>query len=87
MDKGGKLRKKILEVIHAKWPVHVTEVAKELGMWSEDPKKQKVIIAKIKYHFDQLARDDLIKVKRIDRALVAWPIEVEKYRLIHELLK
>ncbi len=84
---GKQLRNKILEIISQKWPTHVTEVAKELGIWTEDPKKQKGVISKIKYHFDQLAREDLIKVKKIDRALVAWPAEVEKYRLIHEILK
>ncbi len=84
---GKELREKVFEIINQKWPTHVTEVAKELGMWTEDPTKQKGIISKIKYHFDQLAREDLIKVKRIDRALVAWPTDVERYRLIHEILR
>lgn len=81
-----KLREKIFQVICEKWPTHVTEVAKTLNLFPEEEEKRKAVIAKIKYHFDQLAREHKINVKRIDRALVAWPTEVEKYRAIHEIL-
>jgi len=84
--KGKEFREQIFDMICSNWPTHVTEVAKKLDLFPEDEKKQKVVIARIKYHFDQLARDGRVRVKRIDRALIAWPSEVEKYRMIHEML-
>jgi len=42
---------------------------------------------KVKYHFDQLARERRIMVKRIDRALVAWPADVERLRVVHDFIK
>jgi hypothetical protein len=83
---GADLREEILHVINKKWPTYVSEVARELEMFPEEGDGDKAVISKIKYHFDQLARDGEIRVKKIDRALVAWPHEVEKYRTIHEML-
>ncbi len=84
--KGKVLRDRIYEVIIAKWPTHVSEVARILKMFPESDPENKSTIAKVKYHFDQLAREHKINVKKIDRALVAWPVEVEKYRALQELL-
>ena len=82
-----ELREEILHTIQKKWPIHVSEVARELDLFPEDDDGSKSVISKVKYHFDQLAREDKIHVKKIDRALVAWPQEVEKYRTIHEMLE
>ncbi len=84
---GSELREEIYHVIKRKWPTYVSEVAREMNMFPEDNDGDKATISKIKYHFDQLARDGKINVKKIDRALVAWPKEVEKYRTIHEMLE
>ena len=84
--KGKELRDKIYEIIVDKWPTHVSEVARTLKLFPENDPESKSVIAKVKYHFDQLAREHKINVKKIDRALVAWPVEVEKYRTLHELL-
>ncbi|MCJ7479312.1 MAG: hypothetical protein MUP63_04005 [Candidatus Nanohaloarchaeota archaeon QJJ-7] len=84
--KGENLREEVFHIIKRKWPIHVSEVARELDLFPEEEDGDKATISKVKYHFDQLAREDKIKVKKIDRALVAWPHEVEKYRTIHEML-
>jgi predicted transcriptional regulator len=84
--KGDELREEVFHVIKKKWPVHVSEAARELDMFPKSG-EDKATISRLKYHFDQLAREDRIKVKKIDRALVAWPAEVEKYRTIHEMLE
>ncbi len=85
--RGAELREEIFHVIQKKWPIHVSAVARELDLFPEGEDGDKATIAKVKYHFDQLARDGEVKVKKIDRALVAWPHEVEKYRTIHEMLE
>lgn len=81
-----KMRELIFQTVMRKWPTHVSEVARELKLFPDGKDGDKAVIARIKYHFDQLARDHRINVKRIDRALVAWPTEVERYRTIHEIL-
>lgn len=85
-QKSHKLREDIMHTIRKKWPIHVSEVARSLDLFPENDDGNKSVISKVKYHFDQLARDNKINVKKIDRALVAWPQEVEKYRTIHEML-
>ena len=78
-----ELREKIFEIISNKGPTYVRGVIEELG-WDRENISN---VTKVKYHFDQLARDGRIKVKRIDRALVAWPADVERLRVIHDFIK
>lgn len=78
-----ELREKIFEIICTKWPTYVRGVIEELG-WDRENISN---VTKVKYHFDQLARDGRIRVKRIDRALVAWPADVERLRVVHDFIK
>ena len=78
-----ELREKIFEIISNKWPTYVRGVIEELG-WDRENISN---VTKVKYHFDQLAREGRIRVKRIDRALVAWPADVERLRVIHDFIK
>jgi len=80
---GKKLRKEVLRIIHDNWPIHVREVIKLLNWDPYDITN----VSKIRYHFHQLKKEEKIRTKKIGRALVAWPVEMEKLRLIHELLK
>jgi hypothetical protein len=81
--RGRELREKIFEIICNKWPTYVRGVIEELG-WDRENISN---VTKVKYHFDQLARDGRIRVKRIDRALVAWPADVERLRVVHDFIK
>lgn len=78
-----ELREKIFEIISNKWPTYVRGVIEELG-WDRENISN---VTKVKYHFDQLAREGRIRVKRIDRALVAWPADVERLRVVHDFIK
>lgn len=82
-------RTEVYSVIKRTWPVHVTEVALEMHLLAKhsSPKEKKLVLAHLKYHFDQLAREGKIKVKKIGMALVAWPTEVERMRVIHDMLE
>jgi len=81
-------REKVFSLIQRHWPTHVTEVAQHMGLLAKhsSPKETKAVLAHLKYHFDQLARSDRIKVKKIGQALVAWPAGMEQMRIIHEML-
>jgi hypothetical protein len=81
--RGKELREKIFETIAAKWPANVREVIKEMDMDEMNISN----VTKFKYHFDQLARVGRIRVKKIDRALVAWPKEIEKLRVVHQFMR
>lgn len=83
MLRGPDLREKIFEIISARWPTYVRGVIEELG-WDRENISN---VTKVKYHFDQLARDRRINVKRIDRALVAWPTEIERLRVVHDFIR
>ena len=76
----------ILEVIDSNWPIHISGIARKLGL-PVDGKEKKKIIARINYHINQLKEEEKIVTKKIDRALVIWPHDIEKIRVIHEMLK
>lgn len=82
-------RDDVLDTITKNWPVHVTEIAEKMGYLNNDmdEAERKLAITHVKYHVDQLARNEKIRVKKIGKALVTWPIEIEKLRLIHEMLR
>ena len=81
-------REEVLAMIKKHWPVHVTEVAEAMHLMAKysSPKEKKQVIAHLTYHFNQLAREGKIKVKKIGMALVAWPAEMERMRVIHEMM-
>lgn len=83
MSTKQKTRHMVLKIIEEEWPTNVSVVAEKLRQLNGT----KTSIANAKYHFDQLHKHKQIKTKKIGRNLVAWPSEIEKLRIIHELLK
>jgi hypothetical protein len=83
----AEIRDRIFGIIVSEWPVHATEIADKLGFDVSDKEQQKRSVAKVKYHVDQLARNGDIRIKKIGQALVCWPKEIEKLRMMHELMK
>lgn len=80
-------RLKVLHTISTNWPISVTGVAEKLGFLNGDEYSDRLAINAFKYHFDLLHRDGKVKVKKIGRNLVAWPAEIEKLRIVQELMK
>jgi predicted transcriptional regulator len=80
---GKELRKTILQTIHEHWPAHVSEVIRLLGLDPYDITN----VSKVRYHFHKLSEEEKIRTKKIGKALVAWPTEMEKLRVIDELLR
>jgi predicted transcriptional regulator len=80
--KGKELRKNILENIEHHWPAHVKELVRNLGFEVNNNN-----IKKISYHLKELEKAENIRTKRIGKALVAWPHDIERLRVIYELLK
>ncbi len=82
MLSGKQLNKKILEIISQEWPIHASGVCRILDL---EPNASNV--SRIKYHFDKLKKEDKVHTKKIDRALVAWPSQIDKIRVVHEFMK
>ena len=74
---------RVLEIIKEKWPVNPLEVARELG----ENGKTKTLSARYLYHFRKLKELELINMKRVGNTYVAWPLDVEKLRFIHEMIR
>ena len=78
---GKKLNNEVYNIIRENWPVHPSEVCRKLNLTLNISN-----ISKIKYHFDVLRKKNRIKTKKIDRALVGWPAEIEKLRVLHDFM-
>jgi predicted transcriptional regulator len=78
-------RGEIYKIIEKDWPLHETEIAKKLGLKVTE-ESQKKVVAMIDYHVKMLEKDELVMTKKIGRARVVWPQEIEKIRFIHEMM-
>ncbi|MCS7105784.1 MAG: helix-turn-helix domain-containing protein [Candidatus Aenigmarchaeota archaeon] len=83
VKKVPELTAKVFEIIHSRWPTNPLEVAEILG----DKGKEKTLSAKYLYHFRKLKEIGLIDMKKVGNTYIAWPTEIEKLRVVHELLK
>ena len=83
------IRKEILDIIENKWPVSVTEIAENLGIFKRgmNEKKRKAAVGKINYHVNKLKEMNKIRTKKIGQTVIIWPHEIEKLRVMHELLR
>jgi len=84
LSKKPRTKDIVLKIIEENWPVNVTNVVE---MLEESNWDRTSAIAKIKYHFDRLAEEEKIRKKRIGRNVIAWPMEIEKLRMVQELIK
>jgi repressor of nif and glnA expression len=83
VEKISSSTAKVFNVIHSKWPINPAEVAEVLN----DSGKEKTLSAKYLYHFKKLSKAGLIRMKRVGNTYIAWPVEIEKLRIIHDLLR
>jgi len=79
----GEFTLRVLEAIKEKWPTNPLEVAQEFN----DEGNMKALSARYLYHFRKLKKLELIDMKKIGNTYIAWPVEMEKLRVIHDLLK
>jgi len=77
-----KLRTKILDLIEHNWPTHIKEIVSDLGYEINN-----LSIKKVAYHVKQLEKEEKVRAKRIGQALVVWPYDIEKIRVLHEMLR
>lgn len=74
---------RVFKAICSRWPSNPLEVADELG----ENGKTKTLSAKYLYHFKKLHKLELINMKKIGNTYIAWPMDMEKLRFLHEMLR
>jgi len=85
MSKNNNLTEEVYNVIESEWPIHISGIARKLGMpVDEEPKK---ITSRLRYHVNLLKNEEKVITKKIDRALVVWPHDIEKIRFVHEMMR
>ncbi len=84
-----KLRDRMMVIIEEHWPVSVTEIAKHLGIFKKgmNEKKRKAAIGKIIYHVKRLKEGEKVRTKKIGQTVIIWPHDIEKLRVVHEMLR
>ena len=75
-------RSSVLKAIEDEWPIHTKHLVSALGLEVNNSN-----IKKVSYHIQQLEKEGKVRTKRIGLALTAWPMEMEKLRIIHEMLR
>jgi predicted transcriptional regulator len=80
--KGKELTKKIFSIVGENWPIHSSGICRLIGIPPTGAN-----VSKIDYHIKKLRQENKVQTKRIDRALVVWPSEIEKIRLVHDFIK
>ena len=82
--KLNKTSLEVLKIMHANWPTNPLEVAREMG---EKGNNIKSLSARYLYHFKKLRDSEFIRLKKLGNTYIAWPIDVEKLRLLHEMVR
>lgn len=59
----------------------------EVASHFEETGDVKALSAKYLYHFRKLNEHGLIRMKKVGNTYVAWPVEIEKLRVIHEMTR
>ena len=85
--KLSEIEKKVYLTILEKWPTTAIEIATNLNEDVKTRESQKRASTKYTYYLKKLNERKLIISKKSGNTLIVWPLLVEKYRTIHNILK
>lgn len=85
--KLSEIEKRVYLTILEKWPTTAVEVAANLNENVSNRDSQKRASTKYTYYLKKLIERKLIISKKSGNTLIVWPLLVEKYRTIHDILK
>jgi len=81
------LEREIFEFVLENWPTTPLEIAQNFNEHVDTREEKKRVSTKYAYYLKKLVERKLIISKKAGNAIIVWPIIVEKYRVIHEILK
>jgi hypothetical protein len=79
--------RELFELILEKWPTSALEIAEYFNEDISDREKKKRMSTKYAYYLKKLVEKRLVLSKKAGNSLIVWPVIVEKYRVVHEILK
>lgn len=79
--------REIFEFILENWPTTPLEIAEKFNEKISTREEKKRISTKYSYYLKKLIDKKLIFSKKAGNSVIVWPVIVEKYRIIHEILK
>jgi len=85
--KLSEIEKKVYLTILEKWPTTAVEIASNLNEDVQTRESQKRASTKYTYYLKKLIERKLIISKKSGNTIIVWPLLVEKYRTIHDILK
>lgn len=87
-EKGLKpLEKDIYEFILENWPTFPLEIAEHFKENLETREERTKISTKYTYYLKKMIDKGLLMSKKSGNALIVWPVLVERYRIIHDILE
>ncbi|MDO8627499.1 MAG: hypothetical protein Q7K42_03470 [Candidatus Diapherotrites archaeon] len=81
-----EFERKLYDFICQNWPTYTLEIAEHFGEPIKTREEKKRASAKFTYYLKKLIEKHLIFVKKSGHGLIVWPVLVEKYRVIHDIL-
>ena len=81
------LEREIFEFILGHWPTTALEIAENFNEDISTREKKRRMSTKYAYYLKKLVQKQLVLSKKAGNSLIVWPLLVEKYRTIHEILK
>ena len=82
----NELDSKVLEIVRHHWPISALEIAAHLHEPAHSREQRRRLSGKYAYYLKKLVMRRQVLSKRVGHALIAWPLEAEKYRTIHSIL-
>ncbi len=77
----------VLELVKENWPISALEIAEHMNEDLSSHEFKKKHSTNYVYYLKKLVDKRLVLSKRVGNALIVWPIEVEAYRAIHNIIK
>lgn len=77
----------VLGVVLESWPASALDVAHHFREDLSTREAKRKASTKYSYYLQKLMEKRLVLGKRVGNAIVVWPLVVEKYRTIHNILR
>ncbi len=83
----GEFESKLFSLIKVHWPVTSIELAMLLNTDLDSRKARKRAYSKYSYYLNKMVSNKILLSKKSGKTLIVWPLEVEKYRIIHSIIE
>ncbi len=79
--------REIYDLILNYWPTSSIEIAEHFNENISSRENRRTVSTRYSYYLKKLVDKKLVLSKRVGNALIVWPFVVEKYRVIHDILR